>query len=293
MNGKILPYVERRNALSAAVASRSALDVNLKLFEMLGRLAMTGHWMFWVASLGGGPIDPIIQTMLDKMVKAGMQLISNNPALFLPIQDEQAIEVALFLMFAARSGAFSRDIHAWLSEIAQRLDIAVRSHGRYPCRFSDYQDLIDHPKAKTDEYREDATSGNILIPLLAAWLAAFKDQPVLDKLVALKAGALQHCTLQLWLPEPASEDHLYLNDDMHGVALADLPLSGDGTELLQTIVEACDASDGLKSLSAYSSNYWPVVLTACRHHRLPIPPQFWIGALVPPASGAPNAPLAT
>ena len=29
MNGKILPYVERRNALSTAVASRSALDVNL------------------------------------------------------------------------------------------------------------------------------------------------------------------------------------------------------------------------------------------------------------------------
>jgi hypothetical protein len=280
MNDKILPYVERRDALSTAVASRHALDVNLKLFEMLGRLAMTGLWMLWAASLGGGPIDPAIQTELDKMVKAGMQFISNNPALYLPIQDEQAIEVALFLMLAGRSGAFNRDIHAWLSEMARRLDIAVRSHGRYPCRFSDYEDLIDHPKAATDEYRKDATSGSVLIPLLAAWLAAFKDQAVLDQLVALKAGALEHCTLQLWIPEAASENHLYLNDDIHGVALADLPLSGDGTELLQTIAQACGASDGLTSLTAFSSNYWPVVLTACRHYRLPIPPQFWIRALV-------------
>jgi hypothetical protein len=286
INDKILPYVERRHALSTAVASRSALDVNLKLFEMLGRLAMTGLWMVWSASLGGGSINPAIQTELDKMIRAGMQLIRNNPALFLPIQDEQAIEVALFLMLAARSGAFNSDIHAWLSEMGQRLDIAVRSHGRYPCRFSDYQDLIAHPKAATDEYREDATAGSILIPLLAAWLAAFKDQAVLDKLVSLKAGALQHCTLQLWLPEAESENHLYLNDNLHGVALADLPLSGDGTELLQTIIEACDASDGLTSLTAFSSNYWPVVLTACRHYRLPIPPQFWIRALVPPASDA-------
>ena len=293
MNGKILPYVERRNALSTAVASRSALDVNLKLFEMLGRLAMTGHWIVWAASLGGGPIDPAMLTMLDEMVKAGMQLIRNNPALFLPIQDEQAIEVALFLMFAARSGAFNQDIHSWLCEMVRRLDISVRSHGRYPCRFDDYEDLIAHPKAATDEYRKDATSGSILIPLLAAWLAAFKDQAMLDELAALKAGALQHCTLQFWLPEAASEDHLYLNDAMHGVALADLPLSGDGTELLQTIVEACDASDGLTSLTAFSSNYWPVILTACRHYRLPIPPQFWIRALVPPTSGAPTGPVAT
>lgn len=286
MEGKILPYVNRRNALSVAVVTRNALDVNLKLFDMLGRLAMTGHWMIWLASVGNGAIGPAIQAALDRLVKAGMQLINNNPALFLPIQDEQAIEIALFLVFAGRTGAFNRDIHAWLAEMGQRLDISVRLHGRYPCRFSDYQDLIEHPKEASDEYRKDATSGSILIPLLAAWLAAFKDQKVVDKLVALKVGALQHCTLQLWLPEKASEDHIYLNDDMHGAALADLPLSGDGTDLLKTIAEACESSEGLTSLSAYSSNYWPVILTACRHYRLPIPPQFWIGALVPPGPAA-------
>jgi hypothetical protein len=283
MEGKILPYVDRRNALSVAVVTHNALDVNLKLYDMLGRLAMTGHWMVWLASMRSGAIDPTIQAALDRLVKAGMQLINNNPALFLPIQDEQAIEIALFLMFAARTGSFNQDIHAWLAEMGRRLDIAVRSHGRYPCRFRDYQDLIEHPKEASDEYRKDATSGSILIPLLAAWLAAFKDQKVVDRLVALKVGALQHCTLQLWLPEKDSEDHIYLNDDMHGAALADLPLSGDGTDLLKTIAEACESSEGLTSLSAYSSSYWPVILTACRHYRLPIPPQFWMGALVPPS----------
>jgi hypothetical protein len=127
---------------------------------------------------------------------------------FLPLQDEQAIEVALFLTFAVRSGAFNRDIHAWLHEMGLRLDIAVRSNGRYPCRFTDFQDLIEHPKDRSDEYRKDALAGSILIPLLAAWLAAFKDRSLLDKLAALKAGDLQDCTLQLWLPEKESEDHL-------------------------------------------------------------------------------------
>jgi hypothetical protein len=286
MNNKILPHASRRNTLSAAVASRTAVDVNLKLFDMLGRLAMTGHWMIWAASLGGA-VDPAIQAVLARMVKAGMEIISNNPVLFLPLQDEQAIEVALFLMFAVRAGEFDGDIHAWLHEMGDRLDIAVRSNGRYPCRFTDYQDLIDHPKDRSDEYRKDATAGSILIPLLAAWLAALKDQAVFDKLVALKGGALEHCTLQLWVPEKESEDHLYLNDGMHGATLADLPLTGDGSELLQTIMEACDANDGFTALSANMSGYWPIVLTACRHHRLPVPPQFWIAALVRPAPATP------
>jgi hypothetical protein len=282
---KILPHAGRRNALSSAVVTRTSIDVNLKMFDMLGRLAMIGHWMVWAGSLSG-PIDADLQASLDRMVKAGMQMIDNNPALFLPLQDEQAIEVALFLMLAVRSGTFNRDIHAWLHEMSFRLDIAVRSNGRYPCRITDYQDLIEHPKNRSDEYRKDALAGSILIPLLAAWLAAFKDRGSLDKLTALKAGDLQDCTLQLWLPEKESEDHLYLNDEMHGAALADLPLEGDGSELLQMIVEACDANDGFTTLSANRSGYWPVVLTACRHYRLPVPPQFWIATLLPPVPAA-------
>jgi hypothetical protein len=281
LDQKILPNTDRRNALSVAVPTRTSVDVNLKMFDMLGRLAMTGLWMVWAGSLGGS-IDPNLQANLDRLVKAGMEMIKNNPVLFLPLQDEQAIEVALFLMFAVRSGTFNRDIHAWLHEMAQRLDIAVRSNGRYPCRFTDYQDLIDHPKNRSDEYRKDALAGSVLIPLLAAWLAAFKDCGSLDRLAALKAGDLQDCTLQFWLPDKESEDHLYLNDEMHGLALADLPFGGNGSELLQTIVEACDSNDGFDALSANPSGHWPVVLTACRHYRLPVPPQFWIGALALP-----------
>jgi hypothetical protein len=281
MNNKILPHADRRNALSVAVPTRTSVDVNLKMFDMLGRLAMTGHWMLWA-----GSIDPSLQTAVDRMTKAGMQMIKNNPALLLPLQDQQAIEVALFLMLAVRSGAFHRDIHAWLQEMGARLDIAVRSNGRYPCCFTEYQDLIEHPKDRSDEYRREALAGSILIPLLAAWLAAFKDRDSLGRLTALMNSDLQGCTIQLWLPEKESEDHFYLNNEVHGETLTDLPLQEDGSELLQTIAEACDANEGFAALSANLSGYWPVILTACRHYRLPVPPQFWIAALVPPTPTA-------
>jgi hypothetical protein len=279
---KILPYVDRRHALSVAVASRNSVDVNLKLFSQLGRLAMTGHWIMWTGSQMGSPFDLEAQNAVASLVKAGMQLINNNPALFLPIQDEQAIEVALFLILAGNVGSSHQDIQNWLGEMANRLNIAVRSHSKYPCRFSEYQDLLVHPKEASDEYRKDATAGSILIPLIAAWLAAFQDKDALKLLVELKSDVLNHCTMQLWLPEAASEDHIYLNDDTHGIALCDLPLTEDGTDLLKTINEACDQTDGFTALTGNMTGYWPVVLAACRHYRLPIPPQYWIGMLYLP-----------
>src|SRR5258706_2763147 len=64
MDHKILPHADRRNALSVAVATRTSVDVNLKMFDMLGRLAMTGHWMVWASSLGSS-IDPGVKAALE------------------------------------------------------------------------------------------------------------------------------------------------------------------------------------------------------------------------------------
>jgi hypothetical protein len=282
---KILPHVKKRSALSVAITTSTSVDINLKMFDMLGRIAMTGHWMTWAASINGS-VDLQLKAALDQIVKDGMAMINNNRVLFLPILDEHAIEVTLFLMLAMRNGAFARDIHVWLQEMAHRLDFAIRSNGRYPCRLADYQDLIAHPRDRSNEYRKEALAGSILIPLLGAWLAAFEDRTAYAALSALKASELPDCTLQLWLPDKESEIHFYLNSDHHGVALTDLPLDGDGRELLQTISDACQSNDGLASLSANKSGYWPILLTACRHYRLPVPPQFWISALLPQTSEA-------
>ena len=61
-------------------------------------------------------------------------MIANNPSLFLPLMDEQAIELALFLALAAQMGHVQADIRSWLSEMVHRLKITVLSHGRYPLR---------------------------------------------------------------------------------------------------------------------------------------------------------------
>ena len=115
-------------------------------------------------------------------------------------------------------------------------------------------------------------------------MVAQRDVESINYLVELKAQVLSHCTLQLWLPGPDSEAHVYPNDAVHGTALTDLPLSGDGRDLIDLVAQACDDLRDFMGLSAINTGYHPIILTACHHYRLPVPPQFWIG-LVHPSPG--------
>lgn len=273
---KILPHVGVRYGISMAVQSRSAVDVNLRLFETLGRIALTGLWIHWMLERIPDTEKTVpLRTQLGELTTMGFQLISNNPALFLPLKDDHSIDIALFLLLVTAANGSRHDAHAWLQEMTKRLALSFRTHGRYPCVFQDYRDLIVHPLERTDDYRREAASGSTLLPLLAAYLAHFSDHASLTELVELKNQELQHCTLQLWLPDQSSEEGFHTGRHDHGVSLTDLPLSETGGDLLEIINDACEKNIEFRQLSMMSTGNWPLLLIACRHHRLPVPPQFW------------------
>jgi hypothetical protein len=279
---KILPHVGTRDGISIAVRTRSSVDVNFKLFDVLGRIALTGVWLLWFIERElQGKRRAAAQDQVARLATMGYQLIANNQALFLPLQDQQAIEIALFLVLIGLLHGSRNDARTWLHEMVERLALTVRTHGCYPCVFTEYRDLVHHPRERTDDYRKEATSGSILIPLLASFLSALKNHEALQQLVDLRTKELQHCTLQLWIPDESSEDGIYVGDRDHGIALCDLPLSATGEELLKTVRDACKQSRDFDSLSAMATGYWPMILTACRHYRFPVPPQFWIDMVYP------------
>src|SRR3546814_14107908 len=67
---KILPHADVRHALSSAVGSSASLDVNLKLFELVGRLALRGLWKVWQLTPPNGPVvlsNDYLQTLPTTM----------------------------------------------------------------------------------------------------------------------------------------------------------------------------------------------------------------------------------
>jgi hypothetical protein len=78
---KIAPHLQQEHALFSAVRGGSSIDVNLKLFDLLGRLAIGGIWTF-TALLQTETQDSVRAALLDEVSAAAEAirlLISTNP----------------------------------------------------------------------------------------------------------------------------------------------------------------------------------------------------------------------
>lgn len=276
---KVMPYAQIRHGISMAIGSQSPLDVNLALFEILGRISLLGLWVYWLGSRDQQNRDTL-RDSVAQFAQTGFSLISNNPGLFLPISDRQGTDIALFLQLWLASELDAEGIITWLREMANRISFTMRTRGCYPSCSSDYRELADHPRDRSDDYFKEATAGSTLIPLIAAWLHALGQEDSVEDLSSIVREKLQHCTLQLWTPETASEEDLYIGNRGHGRALCDLPLDEGGAQLLATIAEGCRMDKDFDNLSPNKTGFWPVIFVACRHHQLPIPPGFWINSFL-------------
>ena len=200
-------------------------------------------------------------------------MIENNPALCTPVKDNQAIDINIACLFLRKANC-GHAIQSWIKEIAISTIFAFNENVFYPCIFDSYHDLIKHPQYGS-EYRVDATCASVLIPTLAVWAAIVDDVATLRMLSDFSSGPYKHSTLQLWYPGRDTEEHFYRGDSDHGLSGVNFKIQSSSADTLSPIKSECDASSEFLSLSAFKHNLWPLIVSACRHHRVPVPPHFW------------------
>jgi hypothetical protein len=273
---QVLPHVEKLHAISYAVCPSCPTDINLKLFDLLGRLALKGIWIY--STLFGInqdnedelKIKQKLQNSIDQITKAIRHLILNNPVLYSPIKDSQAIDIsiaALLLMIDKKNHGFVKE---WLANILGRIAFAYEVHGPYPCILESYSDLLLHPK-KEVSYRINVTKGSILYPTIALFAALLDDEETYSNVGYFKKNHLDHCTFQLWFPDVFSEEYFYTNNQTHGAVLTDVPVERPIKDFLTQIFDECKQSDHFYDLSAVKYGFEPLIFVACRHYRLPLP----------------------
>lgn len=274
---KIIPHAGKLHGLSSAVRSSNKIDVNLKLFDVLGRLATSGIWSYWNASIGDKEYEErkqVYDREMDIISQAIKILIHNNPILLLPFKDDHAIDISLTLLFLSLKDSNEGYMNNWLKEMMERAIFAYKCHGPYPCILDSYRDLLEHPKRGDDEYRKEVTAGSILYPTIALWAALLKENDLYEKVKAAKDNHFRHCNFQFWYPDETSEDCLYINSDLHGAVLSDVRVDLSPKEFLEAVWTECDHTNHFDKLSAREHGFWPLILVACRHYRIPVPLHF-------------------
>ncbi|WP_445773622.1 hypothetical protein [Shewanella sp.] len=279
---KIIPHCNNLYALSHAVNPSCATDVNLKLFDVLGRLALTGCWSYWyLGQVNDENVEAgkFFSESVTKYQDSIKQLIVNNPILFTPYKDEQAIDLVLALWFLSLNHKHWRDINSWLSNMSREIYQMFTISDKYPTTIRSYAELIEHPVDKTDEYKKSVTKGSILYPYISTFSAIMGFSEPYEIVKKIKEEFLPHCNFQVYFLDESSEDHFYRFDKMHGATLSDVCVTEHPDELIKQLVSECDQSNKVYDMTAFQHSLWPVILTGCRHYRLPVPMHFIIDIL--------------
>lgn len=270
----LIPHVGKLHGLSNAVHASCSLDVNLKLFDLLGRLAKNGVWAYFVSRiLPEKDVEEKQQfdALFQNYISSVMDLINNNPVLLLPVKDDQAIDIFIAVLLLSLDVNCSDFIKSWLAEMLNRANFAYEVRGHYPCILTTYSELLSHPKSGDDEYRKNVTSGSILYPMIALYAALLDDEKTYNDVANFKKTHLEHCNFQLWYPDEGSEEHIYTNAGSHGAVLSHVCVERSKEEFLEEVFGECEQSPFFKELSAIKFNWYPLIIVACRHYRLPLP----------------------
>lgn len=275
IENKFQPFSEKLHALSRAVNSATSVEVNLSLFETLGRIGAFGLWNYsYAESASDDKQKEYFLKRAHETLNTGIKTINNNPTLFSPLRDDHAIEIMIFMLLAQACKAI-HSVKGWIEELSSRCVFAVKSRSYYPTPKIDYADLIYHPRNESDEYFQEATCSSILYPVLACWLIRSGSDGALLNLTDCVSSQLSHCNQQLWLTDDETDEKIWIGETYHGKALTHLPIQKDGKSLIDRINKACAENHEFRKISAVSIGLWPLFVSACRHYRMPLPPQFW------------------
>lgn len=246
----------------------------------MGRLSVKGLWILDSLSksyIENPPIDgdneeqKKLSLRLRGITKSISLLVVNNPILLSPYKDSQAIDIALTLTLLSNNSELDGFVRDWLSQMVNWCIFSFESNGMYPTVHESYENLLEHRKQEktNNSYKNKATEASILYPLLAVFCALYKLDSVNQKLEKFATDKLTHCTLQYWYPNQDSEQNMYSDIDTHGSTSTHFPMNGNLA--IEHIVQECINSDSLKRMSAVTWGKTPLILTACRCYRYPVP----------------------
>lgn len=255
-----MPYVGVKHAVSVAVNSSSSVDVSLKLFDTLGRLAFRGLCYLW--SEGGSERLPAqreewASKEVDDIAAAIKDLINNNPILLAPITDDQAIEICTTLIFLSMMKKWQALARSFARELSVRIPVGYMTRSRYPIMSSDYRDLLEHPRERTDDYHDKQIASSTLIPMLAVWVSSLGPEDASQEFADFCHKHLSKTSMQSWMPSSDTEEKLYIGDTATGAALLDIPVTTDGEGAMQLLRAEATRPNAFNELSAIALGCQP------------------------------------
>ena len=272
---KFGPYLKSQYAFSVAVKSPSNVDVNLAMFEQFGRLCLHGIWLHWMGSARSNESDRLDwEHRRDHSLCLASRMIDLNPTLLSPRCDDFMIEIVLFGILAKVCNR-EDSMRKYMSLLIEQLEFAIESRRNYPTPTNEYFSLLKYDEHRSDEHFKNQTLGSVLYPMLIRICDKLCLDEERSRLVRIIRELLPHTTQQIFFLNEDSEENIWNGGIEHGTTIVDVPLCEDEATYGDFLLHCVADLKCFEELSSSIQRYVPILLTACRLYRVPIPPQLW------------------
>ena len=270
---KVSAFCEDAYFMTYACNAGCEVDVNLRLYDVIGRLASFGaaFWWYALALRQCAGLLESCQEVVEKVANALVGILKNNPTVNSLIRDDYAIEIGLVSIFLNQI-MWGEELHRWYQNLMDRAYKDFVLGRAFPSVGLDYLGLIEHlSKSHDEQYQKKILPSSELFPMIYMFSSALKFDDVCAEVSDIVEKFLKECDFQVWYPEPASEESFYTNKNNHGMQLVSQNLL-DGKKFIETVFKECD-----KRTLPYSCTHGAfggLILIGCRVHRCPSPPHF-------------------
>ena len=269
---KVSAFCNDAYFMTYACHAGNEVDVNLRLYDVMGRLASYGASLWWYTlSLRKCPdlIEPC-KAEVTKVANALIGLMKNNPTVNSPIRDDHAIEIGIVSMFLNQIN-WQDLLCKWYISILDQMYKNFCLGRAFPSTGLDYLGLVEHLQhMHDDEYKSKVLPSSELLPMMYMFASALGFSDVCSDISSIVEKFLKGCDFQVWYPEPFSEEVFYTNRSNHGLQLVSQDLL-EGDKFMKNVFSECD-----KRKIPFSCLHGPfggLLLIGCRVYRCPLPPQ--------------------
>lgn len=201
---------------------------------------------------------------------------AGHPALAVPVRDDFAIELALFMRLADVRGRLD-NVSEYVLNFSDHLCNGLMLRQHYPTPTTVYRDVLRHPQDHSDTYFEEHTQAGILYTFVLVWLSIIGDQERAERLRTTLLELAPHMTHQIWIPDGRTDKIFWDGDRNHGLSVPGLPLNVSLEAVFDLFNRVMSEHSLEERVSAVRVNLTPILLTACRHYRMPVPVHVWQG----------------
>lgn len=265
---RIENYVGERYGFTLSVQGNNEVDVILRFYDVLGRLASFGLY------LRSQNRDVEIRQRILMVIR---QMLTGNVATVMPLIDSHVGPIGMSMLLLKADG-MGDVAEVWLEMLVQNIENAFRQGYAYPVTNLDYVQLIGH--MHSNESSKEILKyfySSELMPVLLLMARALRRDDICAKIARLVEVLPRDVDYQMWFLDDGSEASFYRGDRLCGSQLCSLPL-GD-------LARTCDMirreSECLPiDLSCNKTQYQGLLFLGCRHYKFPLPGNFWANEIV-------------